>query len=692
MRPTHLVVAGLSALLVSATSAAPALASAVPAYGGSGNGSTWRTPISVNAQRSTPTTVPEPSTSADPAVPLQGRGFGHGRGMSQWGALGAAQQGRTVAQILAFYYPNTTVGQIGNPTIRVRLTEMLGRTTAVRSEAGLTLTDGTCTAALNRADATSWRVLRSNGQWQVQGYWTNTSGTAGWWTFPTSCTGFATASGLMFVGDGSLASSVLTLVTPNGDRRYAGGLRATIDNRPGVGQVATVNHLALDRYLQAVVPAEMPGSWHVEALKSQSVAARSYAAARLGSTYSSDICDTTTCQVYPGLTTSYPPTTTSNAAVAATSGQVLRYGTSVAMTEFGSTNGGQITGSSLPYQVAKADPYDGLVKGAPTAWSTSNVRASTLKANWPAIGTFRSMSVKRDGKGTWFGGRATSVTLTGTSGSVTVGAETFRGALGLRSTWFAPVGSSVGTDFAVNGFSDLLARDASGTLWNYPSTGRGGFFPRTVVATNFPASAEILAPGDFSGDGYPDLMTRTTAGDLMLHRGDGAGKIASSVLVSRGWQVFNLVVAPGDLDGNGTQDLLARDGAGTLWLYRSNGQGAFSSRTSLGGGWQAYREIEAVGDYDRDGGNDLLGITNAGTLTLLRFSSSGTFLGSRAIGQGWGSTTSLTGMGDVNGDRLPDLVARDGSGRLLAFLGNGSGAHSSSVLLGERWFSMTLAS
>ena len=53
---------------------------------------------------------------------LSGHGYGHGHGMSQWGAYGAAAVGNLSWQsILAFYYPGTTLTNLGNPTIRVRL-------------------------------------------------------------------------------------------------------------------------------------------------------------------------------------------------------------------------------------------------------------------------------------------------------------------------------------------------------------------------------------------------------------------------------------------------------------------------------------------------------------------------------------------------------------------------------------------
>jgi stage II sporulation protein D len=44
---------------------------------------------------------------------FSGRGYGHGVGMSQWGAKGMAEQGYTAGKILEYYYPGTTFGSLG---------------------------------------------------------------------------------------------------------------------------------------------------------------------------------------------------------------------------------------------------------------------------------------------------------------------------------------------------------------------------------------------------------------------------------------------------------------------------------------------------------------------------------------------------------------------------------------------------
>jgi stage II sporulation protein D len=630
-----------------------------------------------------------------PVVGLRGRGFGHGRGMSQWGARGAASQGKTVAQILDFYYPGTTAADIGNPEVRVNLTAMNSRPTVVVAESGLTLTDGTCTDPLARSGASQWRSTPLlGGAWKLEAY---VPANASWFTVTSPCASFASAKQLTFVGDGSIANSVITLVTPSGNRQYRGGVRSTIVHlKSGSGGTyvsGTVNVLAMDSYLRSVVPAEMPASWGLEAVKAQAVAARSYTAARLGSPDGFDICDTTACQVYPGLTSSNPEHPNSDAAIAATTGQVRKYGTAIAQTEFSSTNGGQIVGTSVPYQVAKADPYDGVYADAPDTWTYLTMPVTAIEKAWPTIGTFRSMSITRDAKGAWFGGRAITVNLVGTSGTRAVGAETFRSTLNLRSTWLIPLGSAVGTDFAGNAFSDLIARDAAGNLWNYPTNGRRGWLPRTQIATGWPSAPEILAPGDFSGDGIPDLLRRSAAtGELTLHRGNGSGAIASSTIIGVGWGSFTALIAPGDLDADGNADLLARDTAGALWLYPGTGTGGFKARVSKGTGWASLRELEAVGDFDGDGGTDLMGKDSAGVLFLLRFSATGTYLGPLKIGSGFGQFSEFTGLGDVDGDRNVDLVARDAAGTLWAYRGTGTGHFLKRISIGAGWSGMSIGS
>ena len=88
----------------------------------------------------------------------------------------------------------------------------------------------------------------------------------------------------------------------------------------------------------------------------------------------------------------------------------------------------------MPYLPAKRDPYDKWSGNPVHSWSVT-IGAGQIERAWPALGNLTKIAVTgRDGNGDW-GGRVTSLTLTGSSGKVTVSGETFRSMLALRSTW-----------------------------------------------------------------------------------------------------------------------------------------------------------------------------------------------------------------------------------------------------------------
>ena len=81
-------------------------------------------------------------------------------------------------------------------------------------------------------------------------------------------------------------------------KQYRGCLRFAVN-----GTVMTaVNVVDLEEYLYGVIPAEMPASYSEEALKAQTLAARTYAMTKLSAHKSSgyELCDTINCQVYKG--------------------------------------------------------------------------------------------------------------------------------------------------------------------------------------------------------------------------------------------------------------------------------------------------------------------------------------------------------------------------------------------------------
>jgi stage II sporulation protein D len=346
---------------------------------------------------------------------VTGHGWGHGHGMSQYGAKGAAEQGVGWKQILDFYYPGTKLGRT-HGTINVLITADK-RDVQVDARAGLRLRPltgkKTFVLAKVRPRATRWRILpkgsRSIVQFHVRSGWTK------WTSFPGAA-------------EFTAGNKPLTLRLPHhGAASYRGALRSV--------EKHTVNVVPLDRYVQGVVPSEVPSSWPPDAVRAQAVAARSYAAyERAHSILYYDICDTSACQVYGGADAEEPA---SNAAVERTHGRVVMYDGAPAFTQFSSSNGGWSSAGTQPYLVAQQDPYE-AASGNPNATWTTTVTSQKIEKQWPAIGTLTHISFTRNGYGD-MGGRVLTAKFTGTLGSVTVPGDDVRDLLGDggKSTWFS---------------------------------------------------------------------------------------------------------------------------------------------------------------------------------------------------------------------------------------------------------------
>lgn len=371
-----------------------------------------------------------PSERADAApgdVTISGHGYGHGRGMSQWGAYGyATQYGRTYDQILRHYYSNTTFGDLGNPIITVRLTALDNRAPEVTSSVDFTA------ANLPVAGGSSAQIARNpDGSWQLTTR--NTCGGAITWTGRVSDTGFRTLVQPTGLRD------MLTTCGPE-VRTYRGHLGVIWD---GSG-LRTVNYVLMEDYLRGVLPRESPSSWGdaaggrgIQALMAQAVAARSYGWAENRASYAKT-CDTTSCQVYGGAGLNWQVIEDRRAhnAIDWTAGQILlRANGGVARAEFSSSSGGYTAGGEFPAVVDEGDAVSPNYN-----WSVT-IPGATIAAAF-GVGSLRSVSVlTRNGLGA-DGGRVLTVRIDGSSRSVTVTGNQFRSALGLKSDWFS-VGSSV---------------------------------------------------------------------------------------------------------------------------------------------------------------------------------------------------------------------------------------------------------
>jgi stage II sporulation protein D len=377
-----------------------------------------------SAARAPRITVPDTAT-----ITVDGHGYGHGHGLSQYGAEGAARQGLSAGRIVRFYYPGTTGGKAGG-SVTVWISEDTDHDTTVVARRGLRVRDlgnGTTrslptTGAAGKA--TRWKLAGAGGGRTRVLY-----KTAAWHLWRT------------LRGNGEFRSTGphLTLVLGGGRQvSYRGTLRS-LGPVPGHPGRITVNKVSLEGYVQGVVPREMPASWHQSALRAQAIAARTYAAFEAHSSPLSSraaLCDTTSCQVYGGVSAEDART---NRAVAGTAGQVRLYGGEPAFTQFSASNGGWTSAAPAsagePYLDAHVDPYDGWSGNAVHTWRTT-VTSRQVERHWPGIGNLTSISIdQRDGHGEW-NGRVLSMTLHGSTGDRTLSGEAFRAELGLRSSWF----------------------------------------------------------------------------------------------------------------------------------------------------------------------------------------------------------------------------------------------------------------
>jgi stage II sporulation protein D len=265
--------------------------------------------------------------SAGTVFLLDGRGWGHGVGMSQWGAEGYARHGFGYRQILGHYYPHTHIGIVGARDVRV----LLGRAWSafrVGSAAPFVVVDATGrrlhlpagSVVVNRKFVLLHKQVRQPLR-------------------------FEPGAQPLEVAGAAYRGSVVVKAKPKG--------------------LMAVNVLPLDRYLRGVVPWEVPKGWHSATYEAQAVAARSYTLATLHPNADFDLYPDQRSQMYGGVGAEHDWT---NLAVGATAGQVLVWRDTIIPAFYFSTSGGKTSSvhdawpraHQVPYLVSVNDPYDYL--------------------------------------------------------------------------------------------------------------------------------------------------------------------------------------------------------------------------------------------------------------------------------------------------------------------------------------------
>lgn len=333
---------------------------------------------------------------------VHGRGFGHGVGMSAYGAYGYAKAGKNYRFILGHYFTGTSLGTVEKArVVRVLLDISPGDVgfSGATSACGERLDPQRSYQAHRNGNSV---LLRSSGGKRL-----------------ASC-----GRKLRAAGRGTIAIA--------GVGTFRGALE-TVPTESEAGSLNVVNALALEQYVKGVMPNEVPPSWPTEELKAQAVAVRSIALTGDVGGNGFDLYSDTRSQVYEGLESEYART---NDAVAATRGQVVMYGGEVAQTLYSACSGGHtesavnVFGSPVPYLVGVPDPYDYY---CPLHKWTLDFTGPEISSRLGAYlqGKLKRVVIAKTGVSP----RIVSAKLVGTAGTSTVTGSELSVALGGYDTW-----------------------------------------------------------------------------------------------------------------------------------------------------------------------------------------------------------------------------------------------------------------
>ncbi len=342
---------------------------------------------------------------------VSGAGFGHGIGMSQYGAFGFAEKGADHAAILGHYYSGTQLAKLdGASEVRVLL----------KSASRVVFRNAASVAGSRKLDPKQ-KYVATRGLSGVIALRSSTGRSIGSYKSPLVISG--TRGGFRLLGNSANAAV---------DGRFRGNLEVRASS---LGGVSAINALDIEDYIRGVVAGEMPSGWPQEALRAQAVAARTYALATSKDGDGFDQYADTRSQVYNGISGETAPT---NAAVAATAGEIVAYKGKPIVTYYFSTSGGQtenienvfLGAKPEPYLVSVDDPYD---DASPRhRWSRRMSLGSAQRRLGELVkGSLTRIRVTRRGTSP----RVVRAQVVGTRGKSNVSGPTLRRKLNLYDTW-----------------------------------------------------------------------------------------------------------------------------------------------------------------------------------------------------------------------------------------------------------------
>jgi SpoIID/LytB domain protein len=461
-----------------------------------------------------------PVSAATGDFVIQGRGFGHGVGMSQWGAWQAAREGHNHDEILAFYYPDSSPATApAGTTIKVRISK--DPTAASYDdhyyEVLIKPVVSAATMLLQNTGYADVSVAVPVGQ-IVETLYAPVGGVGHVWVV-----GHGAYDHVVVVpdaGTGRVAASmrVSSVAAATTYREYWGSMNV---EPMGEGELYLNNLVLLDKYVRGV--AEIKPEWAnaayttlyaIEAVRAQAVAARTYAYAEF--TSAGYVNDDTRDICYKGYAYEVDNPGAAQAATD-TDGEILKYaGGALYKTYFSAHSGGYTTSSawndSPPfYVVSKPDPWSqvappaGLVTGLSPGYlwsvniSPADLGTKLIKAGYiDNVGTITKVEVTgRDTPDA--DSHVTSVRIKGSLGEDTISGRNFKAALGLKSTLFSVV--VVGSLTRIDDVNPNIAY-----LGNWATGWATSAFGKSFVAVGSAAKAALSFDGT-----YMALVTKTGA-------------------------------------------------------------------------------------------------------------------------------------------------------------------------------------
>jgi SpoIID/LytB domain protein len=559
-----------------------------------------------------------PALGADDDVEFVGAGWGHGVGMSQWGAYAQAAEGRTYDQILSHYYTGTSLQSYdgvspGHPRLKVNLE---GDRTALELRMVATGAPGLqVPATITRGPDTI--DLTDNQSVKIV------------WTGANQCTAEFKSAGqpvaswaqggcnFSLVWDGDVAAPTTLVeiagcylydwnVSTTRPCRYSRGSLQTLDNanrdsRPGFDLVLDID---IDDYVLGI--SEVLYSWPIEALKAQAVAARSYAAEAIDRvnpsqrTCGCDVVDTAGDQRYVGYGHG---TQRWIDAVTATDNQVLTHPAAarnhVIATFYSSSNGGASEarnekwgGSTTPWLVSVEDHWSLLPPNPRRAWTITMSPAALAARVWGGTNTPELASVRVTERNT--SGSAKTVEFRSVDGRVATQSSAWMTSTAGLYSWYFDVNYQTGAPqpkpAPKPAMHDQVALQDSRTgVWHVRH--RDG----SVDSYYYGNPRDTPYAGDWNGDGIDTMgLYRESTGFLFLRNTNTQGVADIDIYYGN---PGDKPIA-GDWNGDGVDTVgIFRPSQAKFYLRNTNTQGVADLDFAFG----RAGDVPIAGDWDGDG-------------------------------------------------------------------------------------------